>query len=132
MPVDWTKYPADWKSSIRPRILRRAAGRCECRGECGLDHEGRCPEIDRTPARWAAAQQALPGLQLARPTVILTIAHMDHDTTHNEDANLRALCQRCHLRYDRTHHAQSRAQNQARRSSEAAPAQMRLPEEGEP
>lgn len=32
--------------------------------------------------------------------IVLTIAHLDHDTTHNDPENLRALCQRCHNRHD--------------------------------
>jgi len=41
-------------------------------------------------------------------TVVLTVAHMDHDPTHNDRDNLRALCQRCHLRYDANHKAKTR------------------------
>ena len=33
--------------------------------------------------------------------VILTIAHLDHCPENAALANLRALCQRCHLTYDR-------------------------------
>lgn len=29
MPVDYSKYPADWKTVIRPRILQRAENACE-------------------------------------------------------------------------------------------------------
>ena len=32
MPTDMTRYPANWGSEIRPRILARAKGRCE---RCG-------------------------------------------------------------------------------------------------
>jgi len=32
---------------------------------------------------------------------VLTVAHLDHDISNNELSNLRALCQRCHLDYDR-------------------------------
>ena len=39
--------------------------------------------------------------------IVLTIAHLDHTPEHNDPANLRALCQRCHLAYDATHHAQT-------------------------
>jgi len=58
--------------------------------------------------------------------VVLTIAHMDYDLAHNDgmdrgakaeaigQANLRALCQRCHLRHDRDQHAES-----ARKTREA-------------
>lgn len=91
MPIDYSKYPADWKD-IRVRILERAGDCCEgspaypdCRAE---NHEPH-PETGSM--------------------VVLTIAHLDHDTTHNDDDNLRALCQRCHLTYDAKHHAQNAA-----------------------
>ncbi len=34
--------------------------------------------------------------------IILTIAHLDHDEENHDvkDDRLKALCQRCHLRYD--------------------------------
>lgn len=95
MPIkreNLARYPKDWHA-IRGRILARAGRRCECLGECGLDHGGRCPERDRTKARQA------------RGLIVLTVAHLDHTPENNAPDNLRAMCQRCHLRYDATHHA---------------------------
>ena len=40
--------------------------------------------------------------------VALTVAHLDHQPENCDPANLRAWCQRCHLHYDREHHAQTR------------------------
>lgn len=37
--------------------------------------------------------------------IVLTIAHLDHQPEHNDPANLRAWCQRCHVTYDAQHHA---------------------------
>lgn len=76
-------YPADWKAiSLRKR---EAAGwRCE----------------------WCPAENAKPH-PVTGSTVVLTVAHLDHDETNVSDANLAALCQRCHLRYDAKHHAQN-------------------------
>jgi len=37
--------------------------------------------------------------------IVLTIAHLNHDTTDNRDENLSALCQRCHLSHDKYLHA---------------------------
>jgi hypothetical protein len=37
--------------------------------------------------------------------IVLTIGHLDHDPTSRDRGNLKALCQRCHLRYDAQHHA---------------------------
>lgn len=48
----------------------------------------------------------LVGLRLTR--VVTATAHLDHDPTNNADANLRALCQRCHMIHDRTHHRTQR------------------------
>ena len=42
--------------------------------------------------------------------IILTTAHLDHDRSNNNDANLRALCQFCHLNHDRLHGAALRRQ----------------------
>jgi len=39
--------------------------------------------------------------------IVLTIAHMDHTPENCEEENLKALCQRCHNRYD----APARARN---------------------
>ena len=35
MPIDYRKYPPDWKTRIRPDILRRANNRCEL---CGVEN----------------------------------------------------------------------------------------------
>ena len=35
MPFDYKKYPPDWKSRIRPDILKRANNRCEI---CGVEN----------------------------------------------------------------------------------------------
>ncbi|MCK9236092.1 MAG: hypothetical protein M0P09_07245 [Acholeplasmataceae bacterium] len=36
--------------------------------------------------------------------IVLTIAHLDHDINNNDPSNLKALCQKCHLNYDKEHH----------------------------
>ena len=89
MPIDYKKYPKDWKET-RKRILKRANYQCECTGECGLHHGRRCEEKHGKPAKWANGK------------VVLTIAHLDHDEDNHDvsDDRLKAMCQRCHLRYD--------------------------------
>lgn len=89
MPIDYKKYPKNWKE-IRDKILKRAKNRCECTGECGLHHGRRCIEENGKPASYAKGK------------IVLTIAHLDHDeTNHKVKLNrLKAMCQRCHLRYD--------------------------------
>ena len=41
--------------------------------------------------------------------IVLTTAHLNHDPEDNRDENLKALCQWCHLNYDRTHHKETRS-----------------------
>jgi len=40
--------------------------------------------------------------------VVLTVAHLDHTPENNDDANLLAMCQRCHNRYDADHRSATR------------------------
>lgn len=118
--------PKEWRA-IRHRILVRASDACECTGECGLEHEfdGRCgcPNlqlVERAGGHWALHfhNTICLGEPCEAVRVVLTIAHLDHDPTHNDDANLRAFCQRCHLRYDRQEHAKNAATTRARRRDE--------------
>jgi cytosine/adenosine deaminase-related metal-dependent hydrolase len=92
MPIkDKSLYPKDWKT-ISVRIRTRAEWQCECLGECGLHRTTpgprRCTEIDGKAAKWAKGK------------VILTVAHLNHSPSDCRDENLKAMCQRCHLRYD--------------------------------
>ncbi|MDU6555123.1 MAG: hypothetical protein E6507_09740 [Prevotella bivia] len=43
--------------------------------------------------------------------IVLTIAHLDHTPEHCSPENLRALCQRCHNRYDAEHRKETRSNN---------------------
>lgn len=96
-PENRKRYPADWKAiSARIRFVR-AASRCECAGECGLDHDGRCT------AQHGHAHPATGS------KVVLTTAHRDHTPENVDDSNLFAACQRCHLRYDAAHHRETAA-----------------------
>jgi hypothetical protein len=110
MPIDRALYPADWDEISRRVREERAAGRCECAGECGTDHApsgGRCDELNRTPAR------------RFRGRVVLTVAHLNHTPMDVREANLRALCQLCHLRLDRELHAATRASRRKERQARA-------------
>jgi hypothetical protein len=50
--------------------------------------------------------------------VVLTVAHLNHTPEDCRDENLKAMCQRCHLRYDLKHHQQNAYQT--RRKGKAA------------
>lgn len=115
-PENRHRYPANWQA-IRARILSRAGNACEkCKAPnrtriargAGKDegtymlasadvfcddsgrHLGQCRHSDYELARMV--------------DVVLTIAHLDHVPENCADDNLRAWCQRCHLRYDAEHH----------------------------
>lgn len=94
-PENRARYPKDWKA-ISAAIRERAGDRCECLGECGRGtHVGRCPNMHGTPAYGTGSR------------VVLTTAHLDHTPEHCDPANLRSMCQGCHLHYDRAHHKQT-------------------------
>ncbi len=94
---------AEWLA-IRAAILGRAGGRCECRGECG--EAGHATDVALSPLASSAdrcdARQYEPH-PITGSRVVLTVAHLDHDPGHNAPSNLRAMCQRCHNRYDMPH-----------------------------
>ena len=89
-------YPPNWKEISQRIRFERAGGRCECIGECGIDHGGRCDEMHGQPAKHA------------RGKVCLTVAHLDHNPASDDETRLRAYCNKCHLRYDVAHHLRSR------------------------
>ena len=101
-PENAARYPADWPAISAWIRHTRALGHCECEGECGRGtHTGRCPNRQGQPAYGTGSK------------VVLTTAHLDHTPENCDPANLRAMCQGCHLHYDREHHAQTAARTRA-------------------
>lgn len=127
MPCKYQLYHKDWKTIIRPAILERANNKCEfCKARNGeeifrafLDgvqvyqyangdiHNAETGDYifssfyeDLEPSTRKENQKAIK--------VVLTIAHLDHDTNNNDYSNLKALCQKCHLNYDKEHHKRTR------------------------
>ncbi len=88
---------AEWLA-IRAAILERAGWQCECRGECGRDHGREAAAFVHVGPRCGALHERPHPITGSR--VVLTVAHLDHDPGHNAPSNLRAMCQRCHNRYD--------------------------------
>lgn len=89
-PENLKLYPTNWKSEIRPAILRRAGNRCE---KCGVENH---------TVAWRRRGERLIGVK-----IVLTIAHLDHDPRNCAPENLLAMCQKCHLSYDQQHHLDS-------------------------
>lgn len=85
-------YPKDWPQISRRIRFERAKGKCEfdgCKAEHGKPHP------------------------VTGSMVVLTVAHLNHDETDCRDENLRAGCQKCHLNYDKHHHASTRRSRKA-------------------
>ncbi|MCZ2115135.1 MAG: hypothetical protein LC131_15105 [Anaerolineae bacterium] len=90
MPMNLRDYHPDWRSISR-QIREQAGQQCE-----GTPRFPDCVAVNSEPHPETGSR------------VVLTVAHMDHDRTNNDPANLRALCQRCHLDWDRDHHLRNR------------------------
>lgn len=90
MPMDRNKYPENWEA-ISIGIRMRAHWICEF---CGAVNGEPHPETGSK--------------------VVLTVAHLDHNTWNCDPGNLRALCQRCHLHYDLEHHMETRRERERR------------------
>lgn len=126
-PENRKLYPKNWKA-IRAEVMERAGSRCECVGECGVTH----PLTDNIPNRCPQSH----GLQFVKQvvdsdefgevkiygTIVLTIAHLNHNPKDSRRANLKAMCQKCHLRYDKELHQRNASDTRDRRRG-----QLRLP-----
>lgn len=138
-PENKALYPPDWRkisASIRERARHRCencdlpnyavgyrdkegafhplagSGPCDCAGV------GRIwPSLERISYREAlefaqASNTEADGRDADGNryiVIVLTVAHLDHDPRNCDPSNLKALCQRCHLRYDIEHHGETAA-----------------------
>ncbi len=119
MPIDYKKYPANWKTEIRPAILERDGNCCKFCGvenhSIGYRDENNCwHEIEKSFAGDMIAEDARDmGYKVIK--IVLTIMHLDHDITNNDYSNLAAGCQKCHLSYDKTHHKKNANETRRRK-----------------
>ena len=101
MPINYKKYPENWLTEIRPRILERANHKCE---NCGLENYSIVHSYKQNKKIvWDKLSYGdYMRMEAKAVKVILTIAHLDHDETNQDitDDRLKAMCQLCHLRYD--------------------------------
>lgn len=101
-PENRERYPADWRKISKRIRFERADSQCECAGECGRGtHTGRCPNRHGQAAYGTGSK------------VILTVAHLNHTPEDCRDENLKAMCQGCHLHYDKDHHAATASHTRA-------------------
>lgn len=88
-PENRSRYPKDWPAISR-RVREAAGQRCQ-----GTPQHPDCRAANGEPHPETGSR------------VVLTTAHMNHVVEDVSDGNLRALCQRCHLRWDAGHHAET-------------------------
>lgn len=110
-------YPADWKA-ISARIRERDGNKCKTcgvpngvyvnrhiKGQSFMLEDGQVFEQDTGKMVGYARGSEYPGHKVVK--IVLTVAHLDHDSRNNADSNLAALCQLHHLRHDAEQHAAS-------------------------
>ena len=107
-PENKARYPKNWKQ-IREQILARSGHSCEgspayphCRVPNYSYRNNTTGEVT-TETDIIEVWKLADGNKVSR--IVLTIAHLDHIHENCDPANLRAWCQRCHLKYDAAHHA---------------------------
>lgn len=117
-------YPIDWPQLSEAIRFGRANGRCEA---CQRPHlqtisclpDGRWQDIAGQWRDGCGRKCPLPSpseaFSLRMTRVVLAAGHLDHDPSHNQFANLRSLCQRCHMLHDRPHHLAQRRLTYLRR-----------------
>jgi len=118
VPCDYSKYPKNWMTVIRPSVLNRAGDRCEfCDVPNGAvvvrdDDAGTWQTVEGSAVNAARADGEEP------VKIILTVAHLNHNVNDNRPENLKALCQRCHLRWDAELHRKNAAKTRDRKRLE--------------
>jgi hypothetical protein len=126
-PENKARYPDDWQE-IRAAILLRAGDCCEtCKVANGKRiARGAGPFAGTYQADTAEVFDSETGEYIASVrmseyhvknmvTIVLTIAHLDHQPENCAPENLRALCQMHHLRYDAKHHAETARETRRQR-----------------
>lgn len=100
-PENRSRYPGGSPSSKEWKAIRRSI----------LDRAGHCCE--GSPAFPECRAENYAPHPVTGSRVVLTIAHLDHRPENSEPSNLRAWCQRCHVKYD----AEMKAANRRRRTT---------------
>lgn len=131
MPIRRTwrhHYQGEHWQAIRRRIHERAGGKCEnCakpdRASILVTRGGYWRDTSGAKPVWRGdnGDQARPPHAWVQYTirVVLMVAHLDHDPENNSEANLRLLCQHCHLKHDYWFHRATARRNLAAASGQA-------------
>jgi 5-methylcytosine-specific restriction endonuclease McrA len=115
-------YGKKWKEETRPRILERDGHKCKWCKAPNSTIVARWPKTCpgwwfdyETGQAYNEAGELQPHVVKASETpddvyfvkIVLTVAHLNHTPGEDDDENLAALCQRCHLKHDASQHKSS-------------------------
>lgn len=118
MPVPTSKrhlYGPEWEKVAR-ELKTEADWRCET---CGVKHGDWRERKDQQLPPYMRGQHHSLINDVWHYTVVITVAHLDHDPENMERDNLKALCQRCHLAHDQPEHLRRAAATRAAKSAAA-------------
>ena len=141
MPMDRSRYPDNWEA-ISLAIRERAGNRCEwCGVENGAvgarDKHGDWHDENMIEGMNSDVGFALFGDFPKIIRIVLTVAHLGtekpdgspgdkHDKMDCRPENLAALCQKCHLDYDREDHIAAAYETRRQRKVEAGQMELGL------
>lgn len=118
-PENRSKYPKNWKEISERIRFEKARNRCEV---CGVLNHAIIYRMNNGSFRYASEadfdliyyrkknshsslSESIKYHGFVR--VVLTTAHLDHNPENCGDDNLKAMCQKCHNSYDRSHRDQT-------------------------
>jgi hypothetical protein len=90
------QYPKNWKEISYDIRVTRAKQRCEICGVFNYSYINK-------KTREICLQDDFDAIR-----VILTVTHLNHTPEDCRPENLKALCQKCHNKYDAQHRAETR------------------------
>jgi ribosomal protein S14 len=90
------RYPKNWKEISEDIRFNRADNKCEV---CGIPNHVFVNSKTREICLSLDEPDAIK--------IVLTVGHLDHTPENNDYSNLKAMCQKCHNKYDARHRKQT-------------------------
>lgn len=91
-----SRYPKNWKKISEDIRFNRANNKCEICGAVNYSY------VDKY-TRGCCLQDEDNAIR-----IVLTVAHLDHTPENCDYSNLKAMCQKCHNNYDKSHRMQTK------------------------